>query len=161
MMTSIEVRNLFDYSPESGELRWRQITGNRVHIGDLVGSSQGHYRQVSIRGKRYYIHRLIWLYVYGREPIGLIDHINKDGFDNRIANLREATNQQNQANRAKFKNCVSGFKGVTRRRDDKAWCAMTRIGGKSRHLGSFPSKEDAHAAYLDAARTLFGEFASG
>ena len=45
-------------------------------------------------------HRLIWEEAYGPIPSGMqIDHINGIRTDNRLENLRLATNQQNSSNR--------------------------------------------------------------
>jgi hypothetical protein len=56
------------------------------------------YFSVGFEGKRYPAHRIIWTLHYGRQPTGLIDHINGKPWDNRIENLREATHAQNSWN---------------------------------------------------------------
>ena len=57
----------------------------------------------------------------------------------------------------------SGLKGVSHYRAGetygKPWQASIRDNGKSRHLGHFASKEEAHAAYCKTAEQVFGEFA--
>lgn len=54
--------------------------------------------------------------------------------------------------------------GVLRRKIDgycgyQGWCAHIRDHGKARHLGTFRTAEEAHAAYVAAAKEVFGEFA--
>lgn len=77
--------------------------------------------------------------------------------DNRIANLRQATNSQNQANRVAEKINTHGFKGVRRKRG--RWVARLNHGKTYYHLGSYATPEEAQAAYMAKAVELFGEFA--
>jgi hypothetical protein len=39
------------------------------------------------------------------------------------------------------------------------WFAQISVDGRSKHLGRFPTPEQAHAAYVAAAREHYGEFA--
>ena len=85
------------------------------------------------------------------------DHINGNRFDNRKANLRQATHTQNLANQKAQVCCTSRFKGVSR--DRTRWQAQIAINNKSQYLGRFIRETDAALAYNDAASNLFGEFA--
>lgn len=94
----------------------------------------------------------------------LTDHIDGDGLNNRLANLREATTRQNGGNR-RSQAGSSAYRGVTWRKDLQKW--RTRVqwsdatGRKlERHLGYFTSEEDAARAWDVAARERWGEFAS-
>ena len=87
-----------------------------------------------------------------------VDHINGNGLDNRRANLRLATVVQNAMNRGPQSNNTSGFKGVTWEKRRLLWRAKIRIDGKERHLGYFPTREDAHSAYAKASATHYGAF---
>lgn len=87
----------------------------------------------------------------------LVDHANGNGLDNRRANLRPATNAENQRNRPVQANNTSGFKGVGLHRGK--WRAQIKLDGKRRHLGYFATPDEAGRAYDDAARELHGEFA--
>jgi hypothetical protein len=98
------------------------------------------------------------LYVFGKWPDGYLDHANGDRADNRISNLRSATPSQNNANRRRARNNISGFKGVWFRQRTGKWQAEIRKDGKSRHLGLFPTAADAHAAYCAAAREIHGAY---
>ena len=84
-----------------------------------------------------------------------VDHINRDGLDNRRSNLRAATGHQNQGNRAVRFDSATQYKGVTWDADRARWKAVIR----GRRIGRFASKEDAARAYNDAALKEFGEFA--
>lgn len=99
------------------------------------------------------MHRLIMGSVKGEE----VDHINMDKLDNRRANLRKATSQQNRCNRPKPRNNKSGYKGV--RWHKGAWEAYIGLNGKFIHLGRFGGINDAALAYQAAAKKLHGEFA--
>ena len=90
----------------------------------------------------------------------LVDHINRNGLDNRKANLRTATYTQNSRNRQKTnKNTWSKYKGVTFDYRRKKWLARIVVNRKKRHLGSFNNELDAGRAYDRAAGELYGEFA--
>jgi hypothetical protein len=96
----------------------------------------------------------------GNWPDKELDHINGHRHDNRWSNLRESTDRQNAANRKRQRNNTSGFKGV--HRDGNRWRARiaSRI-GPSISVGRFDTSEEAHTAYLAAAKERFGEFANG
>jgi hypothetical protein len=100
-------------------------------------------------------HRLAWLYVYGRHPIGVIDHLNRDRADNRITNLLDRPAGANARNREK--RSQSGFAGVFR--EGSKWVARIGINGRILRLGSFNSPERAAKRYERAARLLHGDFA--
>jgi hypothetical protein len=112
-----------------------------------------------IDGKRYYAHRLAWLYMTGKFPDQQIDHIDQDGTHNIWRNLREATNTQNAAN-SRRRNNASGFKGVFWQRS-RRWRASIMVNSRRIHLGYFNTPEEAYAVYLAAAQKYFGEFANG
>jgi hypothetical protein len=61
------------------------------------------------------------------------------------------------ANRGHRVDNSSGFRGVYRK--GEKWQAQIKVSKRTVHLGSFQSPEEAHAAYLAAARAHFGEFA--
>lgn len=92
------------------------------------------------------------------EPGLEIDHKNCNGLDNQRANLRWATKAQQRANQPVRVDSQSGFKGVNLLHG-KYWAAHIRADGKQRHLGYFPTPEDAARAYDARARELFGDFA--
>lgn len=148
------VRDILDYLPATGEFRWRVSKGRRVRAGAVAGSIDDGYVVIRIDGKKYRAHRLAWLLTYGEWPSGLIDHRNQLPADNRISNLRVATESENQANSSARTN-KTGLKGVRR---DKHGSWRAKLCGKE--LGSYRSPEDAHNAYMKAAVERFGEFAS-
>lgn len=81
------------------------VAGNPTHDG---------YFQISHDHKSYRVHRIIYLLAHGKLDSSLvIDHINGDGLDNRIENLREVSCQDNRRNLAKDKRNTSGVTGVS------------------------------------------------
>lgn len=88
-----------------------------------------------------------------------VDHINMDVRDNRRENLRVCSRSQNSHNRKNYASNLSGLKGVGFHASTGKWRARIAVDGKQIHLGLFGCREDAHAAYVAAARRLHGEFA--
>lgn len=88
-----------------------------------------------------------------------VDHWNNNGLDNRKINLRVGTRTQNNANRRISSNNTSGYKGVSHHRQTGKWRAYVSSGGQHRHLGIFPTPEEAALAYNAAALELWGPFA--
>lgn len=153
------VRDRFHYSPETGLLfrRYKSITKITGH------KNKEGYLQVGIRlnGKNLSkgAHQIAWFLTYGYFPDCEIDHINQVKNDNRITNLRLATNSQNKANMVKFRNNKSGFKGVYFDRKKSKYRAHIMINYKKYQLGYFDTAEEASLAYDEKAKEVFGDFA--
>lgn len=89
----------------------------------------------------------------------LADHIDSDGLNNRRANLRLATDEQNAWNACLPSTNTSGYKGASWCSRRRRWRATIKSGGKQVWLGYFDSALQAHEAYRAAASRLRGEFA--
>lgn len=98
-----------------------------------------------------YLHRII----VRAQPGEKVDHRNGDGLDNRRTNLRVCTQAQNNANTRRRRSSKSGFKGVHWYQPGKCWRAQCR----HKHVGYYPTAEEAARAYDDRAVSEFGEFA--
>lgn len=113
-------------------------------------------------GQTIYMAREIMQHHLGR-PLGkgeFVDHINGDTLDNRKANLRLATRQQNAFNvRANRSNNSSGYKGVTYFKSRNKWVAQITHNYKHITIGYYDTPEQARDAYNEKAVALFGEFA--
>jgi hypothetical protein len=155
-----EIKKFVSYDPDTG-IFVRIVSKNCPWtVGQRAGSVvvRG-YRNVFINGKYYCEHRLAWVLMHGEIPTGMtIDHINGDKADNRICNLRLATDCQNSYYRPRKSTNTSGFKGVYQRENGKYRATIT-VDKRKINLGTFETKEEAYAAYCEAARKLHGEFA--
>jgi hypothetical protein len=151
------VRELFKLDKKHGLLIWKD--SNRGHEAGQIAQCKGtRYWLVSIDGVLYAVHRIIWLYVKGTVP-NYIDHKNRDSWDNRWVNLREAPNMAFQ--RANSKGTGNGrkHKGVYKASFGNRWRARGFIDKKSVALGSYETAEEAHKAYVRWLKKNFGEFA--
>lgn len=110
------------------------------------------------RRQKHTLHRTLMSHV-GFDIEGLtVDHINGDGFDNRVENLRVCCGRSNSKNRKKSSNNTSGFKGVTWHAKCKKWRAAIRVDGVDHSLGLHHTPELASRAYQAAAARYFGQF---
>ena len=158
------LRQVLNYDPATGVFTWRSdagpLTGKyRPQAGSVETFHAGaKYVRIKIGGSRYLAHRLAWLYVYGEEPNGVIDHINGDGTDNRISNLRRATVCQNLQNVKTPITNKSGVKGVYFWSAGEKWRAQIRAFGKTHYLGQFDDFESAVNARKTAELRFHGDF---
>lgn len=147
------LRECLHYDPETGVFTRKVATsGRRGRAGSVCGypDKKGHL-YICFRGSRYAAHRLAWFYVYGRWPADLIDHINGERGDNRIANLREADVVLNGQNQRKGRRGSStGVLGVCVQKN--RFRAQINIGGKNTYLGVYKTVEEASEVYLAAKR---------
>lgn len=95
-----------------------------------------------------------------KAPLGVeVDHIDGDGLNNLIENLRFCSHAQNIQNSPKKCNNTSGHKGVAFSRAAGRWQAQITVRGRQMYLGLFDTAIDAAVAYDNAATELHGEFA--
>lgn len=90
----------------------------------------------------------------------LVDHVNRNGLDNRRINLRPATRSQNAANAGFLRNNTSGYRGVSWHRATKKWGVQLIARGRKFYLGEFADPIEAAHAYDAAANREFGEYAT-
>jgi hypothetical protein len=154
------VRELLDYNQETGDFTWRVKVAQRCPAGSKAGTKCSRYMTVSIDKKIYFLHRIAWLHATGEDPGELfIDHIDGNPINNSFSNLRIATFSQNMRNCKKPKQNKSGLKGAYFVKRLGKYRSCIRVLGKTLNLGCFETAEEAHAAYINAARTHYGEFA--
>jgi hypothetical protein len=89
-------------------------------------------------------HQFIY-YIATGKIVEQIDHINGDKADNRIVNLREVTNQENQHNQTKAK-------GYSWDKNANKWHSCIKLNSKKIYLGLFNTEVEAHNAYLEAKK---------
>lgn len=156
----------YEYDPESGQIIRKELlypgTQSIQKERKVVGSIQNKYIKVSILAlkKTYYAHHLAWYLYHGKWPQQNLDHIDGNGTNNRIDNLRLANAQTNSYNRGKNKNSGSSqYKGVSYNKNSKKWAAYITHNYKRIFLGYFNAEIEAAQAYNQKATEIFGTFA--
>jgi hypothetical protein len=173
------VRECLDYDPDTGVFTWRERprshfisnrgygTWNARYAGRPAGwrhvvSSHGVkgadvYWAITLNDTMFLGHRVAWFMTHGIDPAPIeIDHIDGIPINNRIANLRLATRQQQTFNRRARTISITGYKGVTE--NGTGYAARITISGKAHSLGTFPTAEEAASAYREAAIRLHRDF---
>lgn len=176
-ITTAYLKEALHYDPETGDFTWRgdrprdhfkHLRNYNSYLSTLAGKKAGNartkdgYWKVGIIGNELQAHRIAYAMHLNIELTDLpeqIDHADGDDLNNRFANLRPATQNQNQHNKGIYSNNTSGFKGVSFHKKTQKFSAGIRINGVRKHLGLFSTPEAAHAAYVKAANDNFGEFA--
>jgi len=152
-LTQSYLKQILHYDAETGLFTWLVPNGKRVRKGDMAGCLHGGRVFIRINKVLYVAHRLAWLYVHGYLPSVDIDHCDGIASHNWLSNLREATRSQNMQNQRRAqKGSASGLLGVYP--SFNKWIAKISVDGQSQHLGTFPTPELAHAAYLKAKSIL-------
>jgi len=161
MLTQEYLKSILKYYPKAGVFTWLKSTNGRIVVGDSAGTLSDGYVKISIKTetrKKYFAHRLAWLYMTGEWPKDQVDHINRMRNDNRWRNLRECNNTQNQINVGLSKNNKSGHKGVSWCKRERKWISRLVVNGVRKYLGSFDSKSDAAKTYNEKAKEVYGDF---
>lgn len=154
------LKEVLSYDSQTGFFVWRKQLGPKGKVGKQAGTPHTRgYVHIMVDQKLYLAHRLAWFYVTGRWPADQIDHLDCNRSNNRFANLREATNSQNNQNRQKKSGSASKFKGVSWHVRNRMWESRIKIDGKQIRLGLYKTEEAAHAAYCKKADELFGNYA--
>lgn len=175
-----DLRLLFRYEPDTGKLFWRErpehlfqtpnhaACWNRRYAGReaLTATLAQGYRVGSLFGRTgVKAHHVAFIMANGRLPSGQIDHINGDKADNRAANLRDVTQQQNQWNipakkPRKGSKKPSVYIGVSWSARSGRWQAHIKLkNGIAKRIGSFDDEMEAARAYDAIAVVERGDFA--
>ncbi len=152
------LRSIFEYSELTGKLIWKKrprdhfktdgawkAFNTRYHgkeFGYVYSKGSVFYRQGEINGNPYQTHRLIFLYAHGVLP-QQVDHIDHNGLNNTLLNLRATNSQGNGRNRPTNKNNKSGVTGVSWMKKLKKWRSYITVDNKQINLGTFDSLEAA------------------
>ncbi len=156
MITAEIVRTKLVYDPETGLFTWRERCGANAAIGAVAGrlNSIG-YWEIGLQNKLHKAHRLAWLYMTDEPLPPEIDHVDGNRANNRWINLRAATHAINQHNRkTAHRNSTTGLLGVGLNKRTGKFSAAIYVSGERIHLGTFPTGDEASAAYLSAKRKL-------
>jgi hypothetical protein len=135
------------YNPDTGQFTRIATRRAKKKVGRIVDG----YLSIGIDHRKYQAHRLAFLYMTGKWPVGDVDHANGDPSDNKWSNLRQATRSQNIINRRKLDNRnISGYTGVRWHKSMKKWQAIFSF--------TFKTKEEAIEARRLMMEVLAGEF---
>lgn len=142
------------YEPATGVFYWIGRPNARVAPNAVAGTLRKNgYTAITLDGKKYFAHRLAWLWMTGEIP-ETVDHINCVRTDNRFINLRNVPAAMNAQNiRSITKRNTSGFLGVCEIKPGR-FRASVNMGRRSVYLGLFDTPQEAHEAYLNAKRLL-------
>lgn len=152
------LNELFTYNPKTGLIYWKAKGKGRIkkkEAGTLLHSG---YIGICIGSRRIQAHRIAWALFHGQNPKDQIDHINGIKTDNRICNLREATNAQNGKNLKLSKASTTGIKGVCYEKYTNKYKAYIRIDGKMLSLGRYNTLQEAAVIRKQAEEKHFGEW---
>jgi hypothetical protein len=153
-MNSELVREYFEY--RDGGLYWKKPRKGITNGSRFGWQEPGRYRGGTVDRKRQYEHRMIFAYFHGYWP-ETVDHVDGDTTNNRIENLRPATQGQNIMNsRLQARNKL-GVKGV--RKQGNVYSARIAYKGKEIYLGCFADLELAELVSTEARDLYFGDFA--
>lgn len=147
-------KRLLSYNPETGDLVWNERDPtdfkvpsianrwNKRFAGKVAGYAYQfkkggtRYLCITMQSKSYRAHIIAWTIHYGSMPKGVIDHIDGNGLNNAISNLRDVPVYKNSQNMKLFKNNSSGVPGV-RWEKGKGWRAVISNDGSRRNLGLY------------------------
>lgn len=155
-------REMFDYDPETGVITRKQSRFSHLintKVGRVLRDGYVHV-EFSWWSTRYRVlaHRLGWLIYHGQWPKDQLDHINGIRDDNRLCNLREATQTQNNANTRMYKNNSSGYKNIKWEPDRQRYGVFIRYDNKLHRLGRFKTLEEAISVRNAKYEEIYGEF---
>lgn len=156
MLTFQDAARVLRYEPKTGLLYWK--TGRQK--GKVAGCNHTQpggicYVVITYRKKQYKAHRLAWLLHYGQWPNSVIDHIDHDGQNNRIENLRDVSNSTNTRNQRLAKNNTSGYTGVSYVKRSNTWRAEITVNKKRVQLVNCKDKETAIRKRKEVEAAMF------
>lgn len=150
-------RELLEYDPATGEIRWVEFRNGNALKGALAGGLDNGRIRIAFAGKHFLAHRVAYFLHTGEQPPRFLDHKDGDASNNRFSNLRPASRRQNNQNRKLHSNNSTGYRGVTLCERGK-FRARVGVDGRKKTLGRFDTAEEASAVYEEYSRKHFGEF---
>lgn len=153
---------VFDYDTLTGDIYWTAsaFRDGRPRLASYRRGRGRGYSAVSFLGFQIPAHRVVWALVHATWPEGVIDHIDRDGTNNRICNLRAATPAENARNSSSRVGSSSQYLGVYYDKVRDKWRAQIQKGDEKFSLGRFATEDAAALAYNKAASRLFGDRAA-
>lgn len=169
------------YNEEDGVLYWRRdrpfhhFSSERLHtcyMNRFAGKPCGYWNKRSdskredfgyyvmrIDRKHIKVHRMVFLYHHGYLP-KIVDHKDTNTRNNRVENLRDAGNKNNNYNQNIPNHNTTGYKGVATNNTRKwKYKSGIMLDGRTYNIGSYDDLEEAAQAYNIVAKILHGDFA--
>lgn len=141
-----DIKDYLSYNKKTGVFTWIKTSG-KAKAGNVAGTNhKSGYIQIVFNYKIFFAHRLAWFFHYGLWPKNGLDHINGDGFDNRIDNLRDVSQRENTSNRDYHRK--GKLVGCSFYESKNKWKAQIYENGKQKHIGLFDTELEAHNAYM-------------
>ena len=153
-LTQERLKEIVSFDQDTG-IFTRKLKAKGAVVGSVVGYQKSNgYIAISIGLKKYYAHRLAWLYVYGKLPKNDIDHIDGNRKNNKIKNLRDVSRTENLQNlkKAKTHNKSTGLLGAYFHKQIGKFTSRIKVNKKNIYLGLFDTAEQAQQAYLNAKK---------
>jgi hypothetical protein len=158
MISQDRVKDVFEYNPDTGSLlrkKHKCLNLRGVEAGWRHKGYKTDYIRVRVDGEVHFAHRLIWLYMTGVWP-RVVDHIDRDGLNNRWDNLRDTDSSGNGHNRGPNTNSKSGVLGVHYLAVSGRWRAYITHDWQQENLGCFDNLFDAVCARKSAENHVGG-----
>ena len=151
------LHSIFNYNKKTGKLIWKKKTANCVHIGTEVGFKSGPVGrlQVTIKGKYYYVSRIIWKMMKGSIPNDKqIDHDDRNTLNNAWDNLSLKTQSENMKNSSLQRNNISGIVGVHFHKLSGLW--MGQISNKKKRETVYFKTMDEAVEWRKEKEVMYG-----
>lgn len=175
-LTQELLKELLFYDPDIGVFTWKerplsmfelQVKGNtwnsrfkekQAGCISRIKSNVQVCINIKVLSNKYTGHELAYLYMTGSFPEFHIDCIDGDYTNLKYKNIRSCgfSDTQNKKSSLRKDNKSTGFIGV--KKYYNKFIARIRTNGKTIHLGTFNTPEEAHAAYVNAKRQISPEF---
>lgn len=166
--TQEQVKRLVTYNPETGVFTWLPREGktrgekiwNTRYAGTVAGwKKRNGYIALTLEYQKYLAHRVAWLYMTGKWPERVIDHIDNDPANNAFANLRQATMSQNlSAHNVGRSGKGKYLRGVREKEKSNTFTAQVSHNRKVIYIGTYATEREAHDAYRLKCNELKGKF---
>lgn len=138
------------FHQELSQYKWQAVKSRNTWYA--VGSIIDGGKRKPVR-----LHR----YLLSASDGSIVDHINGNGLDNRLENIRIVDQRMNAWNRKNTKNSqsnkLSAYKGVSKK--NGKWRSQIYVNGKKVHLGTYADEIEAAKKYDEAAIKNFGLYA--
>ena len=152
------LKEIFDIDEHSPSGLRNKVTRGRLKAGLPAGTKGSCYWVAAIDGHYYTVQRIVYAIHNGVDPQeSLVDHINRNRYDNTPSNLRLVHHQLNAVNVGLFSHNTTGVRGVSYNKRDNVFYAQIKVKRKILHLGSFSTVEEAAEVRKQAELKFFGE----